>query len=121
MEWLNEKLNRIWHNHPQPPDYYFSLHTLVKKVDKMDSRLAALRTTRASIELPDKAIISLKELLSSPQQATATLSKMCMLVFEGHKENKALCRDLEPVEKGLSDQQEVGRKEVWLEKSTSQT
>jgi ribonucleotide reductase alpha subunit len=32
---------------------------------------------------------------SSPQQATAALSKTCMLVFEGHKENKALYRDLD--------------------------
>jgi len=64
-----------------------------------DRRLVALRLKSESrVELPgDERRMLINDLLECPEKALSLLSKYCVCVFEGRKDEKGICRCLDVI------------------------
>lgn len=100
--WLDDKWSQKWKRHPQPPSFYWSFHELLSKMDKDDPRLIAARLSpRAQIDVPETPRVEISELLKSTTQASSLLSKVCLMIFEGQTDLRALARQLDFLAYGL--------------------
>jgi hypothetical protein len=96
-QWLFHKLHVEWSNHPQPPNYYWTLKELIKKEWKKDVRLIAMNRTEAStLVLPDSDNpLSLDYLMKNVEIASKFLSKACFIMFEEDSIYGETCRFLD--------------------------
>ncbi len=96
-KWLFSKLYTKWSNHPQPPNYYWSLKSLVERDWKKDCRFVALKkNTSSTLMLPDELIQhSLESFTEDQTAASSGLSRVCFSVFGGNKSHKDNCRVLD--------------------------
>ena len=94
--WLKTFLERHWKGNVQPPEHFFYFKKLVSKVDSIDCRLAALQLSpNTELAFADSQNVRVRELLESPQQASACLSKACMSVFNGDMTQRGICRQFD--------------------------
>ena len=95
-DWLFAELDRKWHRYRQKPHYFWTFQKIRNRSGVSDVLLLAARTTAtASISLPDNNRVTVKELLSRPDQAAKYLSEVCVRIFKGDKEYKSLSRNLD--------------------------
>lgn len=101
-EWLAERLEMEWKNHPQPPNHYFSFKKLKARSHAGDRRLTVLQeSTKAKITIPGAGQdIPLMDLLEDARKASDYLSKTCLSVFNGDHNLRALARQLDIVAYG---------------------
>jgi hypothetical protein len=77
-----------------------------------DRRLLAMGTTNgASLDIPGTDAVTVSNLLASPEDAAARLSKSCLRVFQGHGEECTLTRQLDVAAYG-KHVEETGA-EIW--------
>jgi len=94
-DWFWEALERVWSSHTQRPDYVWAFKE-IRERKTGDPRLLALRTGgRTLIELPGGTSVTVESLLSSPLEAAAHLSRVCVAVFSGSKEFRQSARYLD--------------------------
>jgi hypothetical protein len=95
--WLKNHFDRQWAKHPQPAQHYFSFKRMLARCGKTDPRLVALELRETSvIEISTESKnIPAAELLKSSQQSGSFLSKACLAVFNGDKEQCGTCRLLD--------------------------
>jgi hypothetical protein len=97
-EWLLNRLQREWRNHPQPPDHYFALKKMAQSVGDVDLRLIAIQqSARSKIDLSgiNSGEVPVGELLGDTARSLNLLSKSCMAVFNGDRTQRATCRQLD--------------------------
>lgn len=83
--WLWKFFEKAYSRMSQPPDHYFTFKDM-RKLKVADARLAALRLTgKATIDITGQPPLSVEKLLGAPTEASAALSKTCMIVFENRK------------------------------------
>jgi hypothetical protein len=95
-EWLLSRWKEKWKGHPQPPAFYFTLKESVSEMKVADPRLLAARfkpMTRVAVGGESEVLV--KDLLQKPEQAAGLLSKACMQVFQGSKDDRATARNLD--------------------------
>lgn len=94
-------LYNLWtHKWPYPGerlDYYWALKKILSQNENIDRKLQALRTMTGLFgEISDGIQKhTLNDLIYSPQLAASYLSKVCMKAFEGSKDVRSLCRQLD--------------------------
>jgi hypothetical protein len=95
--WLYELWTQKWPHVGDRQDFYWRLKEVASKTENIDRVLLALRTMSGLVgEFSDgEQHHTLDELRLSPQTAASYLSKMCIKVFEGEKDAKPLCRQLD--------------------------
>jgi hypothetical protein len=93
--WLSQQWEQAWGKHSQPPDFYWTLKTVLRRSGVTDRRLHALRTTAAARIEDAQGSVGVKELLSSPDEASVRLSSSCHGVFQGRRTLRGACRDLD--------------------------
>jgi hypothetical protein len=95
--WLYDLWTQKWPHQGQHPDFYWSIKKIASQKDDVDRRLVALQTMSGiPHEISDgKQKHSANELIESPQLAASYLSKVCMRVFDGDKESRSMCRQLD--------------------------
>jgi hypothetical protein len=122
--WLLGKWKRKWAKHPQPPSFYFTFQQMCDEASGADFRSVAARLSPAKvIQCHGEQQITVAEALktlvphyiapitpyvikgasasavcgSFPDDARTSglLSRACMLVFEGHREERSIARDLD--------------------------
>ncbi|MDR3414084.1 MAG: ATP-binding protein [Formivibrio sp.] len=99
--WLKLLLDRHWQNHAQPAEHYRYFKKLIKKANGVDRRITAIQELpNAELIFGDSETILIGELLKSPNQASACLSKACMAVFNGDMAQKTVCRQLDLITYG---------------------
>jgi len=100
--WLFKKLHSNWGTHPQPPNYYWNLQKFMDHDWKRDSRLVAhKKTISAILTLPDDSTQYSIDMLIKDQVLTSNLlSKVCIAVFDGNKEQKNNSRLLDTLTYG---------------------
>ena len=102
-EWLHNRWQDKWENHPQPPSFYWTFREMISLLDKYDSLFVATRTTPSSkISVLGGNVVLAKSLLTKPESAATMLSKACMAVFEGNSKARAVARNLDFFAYGLS-------------------
>lgn len=95
--WLNVQLDTRYKGYSQPPSYYFTFKDMIKKKDIKERRLLALRmSVNQRLDIPgDQKATTVKDLLSDTELASNFLSKACMNVFNGIKEDRNITRILD--------------------------
>jgi hypothetical protein len=95
--WLYELWTQKWPHVGDRQDFYWMLEKVVSQAEDIDHMLLALRTMSGLVgEVSDgEQRHTFDELMLSPQVAASYLSKMCMKVFEGEKDARPLCRQLD--------------------------
>jgi hypothetical protein len=96
-QWLFNKLHLEWSNHPQPPNYYWTLKELINKEWQKDNRLIAINRTAAStLVLPDSdSPLSIDFLMKNVETSSKILSKACFIMFEEDGIYGETCRFLD--------------------------
>lgn len=95
-DWLLSKWHQKWGKHPQAPSYFRTFKQLIEEARNADMRLVASRTSRATQFVVGKEISTVIELTEKPERAAALLSRACMHVFEGSKDNmRSVARQLD--------------------------
>jgi len=95
--WLEAILNERYENFTQPPNYYLTYMEMREKKDVIEPRLLALRMSvnqRLDLHSDQKATI-VKDLLNNTDLASQYLSKACINVFNGKKEDRHISRILD--------------------------
>lgn len=95
--WLFSKFYEKWGTHPQPPNYYWNLKRAIGHEGQKDARLVAHKKTITSIlTLPEDPTEYTFDMLINNQTLTSKLlSKVCMSLFHGNKEQKDNSRFLD--------------------------
>jgi len=95
--WLEAILNERYKNYTQPPTYYWTYKEMRKKKDVRERRLLALRiSVNQRLDLPgDQKATMVKDLLNNTDLASQYLSKACINVFKGKKEDRNISRILD--------------------------
>jgi hypothetical protein len=95
--WLYELWTKKWPGRGQHPDFYWRMKEVASRNEGSDRRLLAIRTMSGiSQEVSDgDQKHSINDLWVQPKLASSYLSKACVKVFEGDKEARSLCRQLD--------------------------
>ena len=96
--WLLGKMSIKWATHPQPPTFYWTFKSIVQDLHSTDYRLRSSRfSTKSRIELPGEEGVDAADLLESPAKASALMSRVCMMIFEGKMmgEGRSVARNLD--------------------------
>lgn len=110
--WLSEQWERAWGKHTQPPDFYWTLKTVLGRKGVGDRRVQALRRSATGRIEDADGIVGIGDLLNSPDKAASRLSRTCRAVFEGRRALRGACRDLDVLAYGMEIEkrgQEIGR------------
>jgi hypothetical protein len=119
--WLKAYFDHRWHRHPQPPEHVFYFKRMVSKSEICDRMIVALQESiKAEITFADSQTVCVAELLKSPQQASACLSKACMSVFSGDMTQRTVCRKFDILAYGAEFSQMEGQVLAALEKEIRQ-
>lgn len=95
-EWLQERWNRKWGHHAQPPSFYWTFKDMLSKMVTVDPLVVAARITPKLLAgAQGEAVVNVKELIDRPEQAAALLSKVCIRVFEGETNLRSTARSLD--------------------------
>jgi hypothetical protein len=97
-EWLLNRLQQEWRNHPQPPDHYFAFKKMVESLGSVDPRLIAIQqSARSKIDLSgiNSGEVPVGELVADIPRCLNLLSKSCMAVFNGDRTQRVTCRQLD--------------------------
>lgn len=81
----------------QAPNYYYTTKVLLTKRNKPNLIYKALRVSKGK-ELDFKGISensNVQKVIENRDKFTGILSKLCLSVFEGKKDNKGICRTLD--------------------------
>jgi hypothetical protein len=94
IEWLNIKLTETYKKVLQKPDFFYGFQKVRAKKNATDLKLRALRISGTRIiELPiSKKSVSINYLMENKLECANELSKICLSVFEGNKDNRAMAR-----------------------------
>jgi hypothetical protein len=99
--WLLGKWKRKWAKHPQPPSFYFTFQQMCDEASGADFRAVAARLSPVKIvQCRGEQPITVAELLKNEATASALLSRACILVFEGRREERSIARDLDYIAYG---------------------
>lgn len=95
--WLHDLWEQRWHNFGQKPEYCWRIKAIMAAEPRTNRRLLALRTlSGVGQQVNDgEHTYTVEELLSDQKLAAACLSNACLKVFEGDKEFRSLCRQLD--------------------------
>jgi hypothetical protein len=96
-KWLFDKFQKKWRKHPQPPTFFWSFKETIRKLSTKNKTLLALRLSPSSpVNLPnDQHSMTANELLIDPDRSSKLLSRSCMLVFDGNKQQIPIARRLD--------------------------
>jgi len=97
LEWLNIKLTEMYKNVIQKPDYFYGFQKVYSKKNATDIKLRALRlpgTRIVKLPISNKSV-SLAYLMTNKIECANELSKVCLSVFEGNKDNRSIARLLD--------------------------
>lgn len=97
LTWLNIELTEMYKNMLQKPDFFYSFQKVYLKKNATDLKLRVLRLpgTRL-IQLPfSNKNVSLDYLMTNKIECANELSKVCLSVFEGNKDNRSIARLLD--------------------------
>jgi hypothetical protein len=95
--WLNALWATRWKNYGQKPEFCWRMSEIVNRGTIANRRLSALRTMSGLVqEIADgDETHTIETLLNQPKLAADCLSKSCMNVFHGNKEERGLSRQLD--------------------------
>jgi len=111
--WLERMLEEKYRRLIQKPEFYWSFKKMIDRVAN-DRRLLAMRTTNtANLDIPGAGQVGVSELLESPENAAAQLSKLCFRVFKGEGAERTLARLLDVAAYGK--QVEQRGTQIWQE------
>lgn len=100
-EWLLSKWTEKWRKHPQPPNFFFTLKKSVAAMKASDPLILAARISPSTkIELNGEPPALVRDLIASPEQAAALLSKVCVNIFQGNSDQMSLARSLDYIAYG---------------------
>ena len=101
--WLLGKWKGKWEKHSQPPAFYWTFQQLCEEMKGADYRAVAARLGPGKlIECSGEQPVAVSELLKNEDAASALLSRTCVRVFEGHREQRSMARDLDYIAYGRS-------------------
>lgn len=101
-DWLQDRLEQKWKRHAQPPAFYWTFLEMKARLKEKDPHLIVTRTKLATqIDIPGEQPIAVRELLGSPEIASAFLSRVCMRVFQGDSSFRTPARLLDFFAYGL--------------------
>jgi hypothetical protein len=98
LEWLFSCFDNKWQNHPQPPDYYFTIKRMLKiRKTSADARLSTLQMSAGSkLNVPGEPKgLPLHRLLAEERLANDFLTQSCMRIFAGEKQYRSPSRVLD--------------------------
>jgi hypothetical protein len=101
--WLLGKWKVKWERHSQPPAFYWTFQQLCEEMNDADYRAVAARLGPGKlIECSGEQPVAVSGLLKNEDAASALLSRTCLRVFEGHREQRSIARDLDYIAYGRS-------------------
>lgn len=95
--WLENILNERYGNHTQPPNFYWTFKEMRKAKAVEERRLLALRmSVKQRLDIPgEEKNIVVSDLLKEASLASKYLSKACIDVFRGAKDERGISRVLD--------------------------
>ncbi len=114
--WLDGLLDKRYKRLTQKPEFYWTFKKIVGRTVS-DRRLLAMRSTGASaLDVPDVGAVKVSQLLESPEEAAAHLSRVCLRVFRGEGSTRTLARQLDIAAYGK--QVEDKGEQIWKQLQT---
>jgi len=95
--WFEGVLMKRYKNHAQPPGFYWTYKKMRENKNIEERRLWALRmSVNQQLNIPgEEKTILVNDLLNNQELASKYLSKACMDVFKGEKNERSIARTLD--------------------------